>query len=316
MIESLLRSESLELAMTAERPSGVLIVDKPANITSATVVNRIKRFSEVKKVGHTGTLDPFATGVMVCPVNQATRLSRFFLHGWKTYDALMRLGTETDTQDATGTVTQSREVPELDGRMIHAAVNRFLGEISQLPPAYSALKHKGRPLYEYARNGAPVQKPARTVTIDRISIESIDLPEIRFTVCCSSGTYIRTLCADIGTALNCGAHLKQLRRIESSGFGIDEAKPLTKLEDLAARGRLSEKIVPMAPALRGMSAYTADKALTERIKYGKIIYQHDVDDIPESDYIKIIDTQENLLAIISPTQYGERFDYCCVFHHA
>ena len=304
------------MTMTAEQPSGILIVDKPADITSATVVNRIKRFSEVKKVGHTGTLDPFATGVMVCPVNQATRLSRFFLHGWKTYDAVMVLGTETDTQDVTGTVIQTHKVPELDTQMIRAAVNRFQGEISQVPPAYSALKHKGRPLYEYARNGTPVHKPARTVTIDRISIESIDLPEIRFTAWCSSGTYIRTLCADIGTALGCGAHLKQLRRIESSGFRIDEAEPLTHLEDLAAKGRLSEKIVPMAHALRGMIAYTANKALTERIKYGKIIYQHDVDGIPESDYIKIIDAQENLLAVIAPDPNGDRFDYCCVFHHA
>lgn len=304
------------MTMTGKRPSGILIVDKPAGITSAAVVNRIKRFPEVQKVGHTGTLDPFATGVMVCPINQATRLSRFFLHSRKTYVAVMALGVETDTQDATGTVIKSYELPELDSRMIHAAVHRFQGEISQIPPAYSALKHRGKPLYEYARNGMPLQKPARTVRIERISIESIDLPEIRFTVRCSSGTYIRTLCADIGTSLGCGAHLKQLRRIESSGFKIEEAESLTNLTDLSAQGRLSERLVPMARALRGMSAYTADKALTERIKYGKIIYQHDVDGIPESDYIKIIDAQENLLAVISPKPGGDRFDYCCVFHHA
>ncbi len=304
------------MTLTAKRPSGILVVDKPPDITSAGVVNRIKRFPEVKKIGHTGTLDPFATGVMVCPVHEATRLSRFFLHSRKTYAAVMVLGIETDTQDATGTVIKSHELPELDNRMIHAAVGRYQGEISQVPPSYSALKHRGKPLYEYARNGAPVQKPARTVTIEQISIESINLPEIRFTVRCSSGTYIRTLCADIGTALGCGAHLKELRRIESSGFQIDEAEPLAELEALAARGRLLDKIVPMARALRGMRAHTADKALTERIKYGKIIYQHDVDGIPESDYIKIIDAQENLLAVISPNPNGDRFDYCCVFHHA
>jgi len=304
------------LTMTTQRPSGILIVDKPADITSAGVVNRIKRFPEVKKVGHTGTLDPFATGVMVCPVNEATRLSRFFLHSWKTYDAVMVLGTETDTQDATGTIVSTHELPAIDRRMIQDAADRFQGEISQIPPAYSALKHKGRPLYEYARNGTPVQKPARPVTINRISIEDIDLPEIRFTVCCSSGTYIRTLCTDIGSVLGCGGHLKHLRRIESSGFKIEEAEPLKTLEDLAAQCRFSEKIVPMAHALRGMRAYTADKALTERIKYGKIIYQHDVDGIPETDYIKIIDAQENLLAVICPSKSGDRFDYCCVFHHA
>ena len=299
-----------------ELPSGILIVDKPAHITSATVVKCIKRFPEVKKAGHTGTLDPFATGVILCPINQATRLSRFFLHGWKTYDAVMVLGTETDTQDATGTVIQKQALPVLENRAIQEAVTRFQGEISQVPPVYSALKHNGRPLYEYARNGNPIQKPARLVTIDRIEIKRIGLPEIQFTVSCSSGTYIRTLCADIGSVLGCGGHLKQLRRIESSGFKIDEAAPLTGLEQMAANGRLSENIVPMARALRGMTAYTADNVLTERIKYGKIIYLHDVDGIPETDYIKVIDTQENLLAVLSRAESGDRFDYCCVFHHA
>jgi len=296
-------------------PSGILPIDKPERITSATVVNRIKKSPEVKKAGHTGTLDPFATGVILCLVNQATRLSRFFLSGWKTYDAVMVLGTETDTQDGTGTVIKKYAVPKIDNRLIQETMARFQGEISQIPPAYSALKHNGKPLYAYARDGAPVHKSARRVEIDRIDIQRIDLPEIRFRVCCSSGTYIRTLCADIGSELDYGGHLKDLRRIESSGFRIEETEPLKKLEQLAAEGRLSEKIVPMAPALRGMAAYTADKALTERIKYGKMIYQHEVDGIPENDYIKVIDSDANLLAVLSRPKDGDRLDYCCVFHH-
>ena len=301
--------------MKYQQPSGILIVDKPERITSAAVVNRIKRFPEVIKAGHAGTLDPFATGVMLCLINQATRLSRFLLHGWKTYDAVMVLGVATDTQDATGNVIKKEPLPELGDQHIRAAAKRFLGEISQMPPVYSALKHNGKPLYEYARDGRPIQKPARRVTIDRIAIDSIDLPEVRFTVCCSSGTYIRTLCADIGQTLGCGAHLKDLRRTESSDFRIEEAEPLEKLEQAAAAGRLSEKIVPMADALRGMTAVTADKALTERIKYGKIIYQHDVDDIPETDYIKVLDTDKNLLAVLFRSGNLDRLDYCCVFHH-
>ena len=300
--------------MKYQQPSGILIVDKPERITSADVVNRIKRFPEVKKAGHAGTLDPFATGVILCLINQATRLSRFLLQGWKTYDAVMVLGTATDTQDATGNVIREQLLPALDNRTIQAAVKRFLGEISQVPPAYSALKHNGKPLYEYAREGRPIQKPARRVTIDSIEINSIDLPEIRFTVCCSSGTYIRTLCADIGQTLGCGAHLKDLRRIKSSGFRIEESEMLEKIEYTAAAGRLSEKIIPMADALRGMTAVTADKALTERIKYGKIIYQHDVDDIPETDYIKVLDTEKNLLAVLFRSGNQDRLDYCCVFH--
>jgi len=304
--------------MKSQAPSGILIVDKPENLTSASVVKRIKKFPEVKKTGHTGTLDPLATGVLLCPINQATRLSRFFLHGWKTYDALMVLGAETDTQDAAGTITRSLQVPPLDAAAIETAVKEFEGEISQIPPAYSALKHKGRPLYEYARNGQPVYKPARPVTIERIAITRVDLPEISLSIRCSSGTYIRTLCADIGHALGCGGHLKALRRTESSGFTIADARQLDEHEDLAAQGRLSESLIPMSKALGKIPAHIADKALTERIKYGKIIYLHEIDCIAETDYLKVLDPDENLLAVLYRGERGhpDRFDYCCVFHHA
>lgn len=307
--------------------SGILIVDKPEQMTSAAVVNRIKKLPGIKKAGHTGTLDPLATGILLCPVNKATRISRFLLQGWKTYEAVLMLGVETDTQDATGSRTRSAEVSGLDRTRIEAAVSAFKGEISQVPPVYSALKHKGRPLYEYARAGRPVQKDARQVTIDRIAVTWVDLPEIGLSVRCSSGTYVRTLCVDIGRTLGCGGHMKALRRTEVSGFEITTASPPPELEDLAARGRLAERIVPMAEALRDMPAHTADKALTQRIKYGKIIFRQEIDgqDIEgqgidgaaKTDYIKILDPNGNLLAILY--QGGEaaaldRFEYVCVFH--
>lgn len=305
------------LTMKNENPAGVLVVDKPENMSSAGVVKRIKRFPGIKKAGHAGTLDPQATGILLCPVNQATRLSRFFLQGWKTYDAVMLLGIETDTQDAAGTVTRSSEIPKIDKAAVENAIAPFQGEIRQMPPIYSALKHKGRPLYEYARNGQPVQKPARRVSIEKIAVNGMDLPEIRLTVRCSSGTYIRTLCADIGHALGCGGHLKQLRRTESSGFTIDEARGLDEYEKPAADGRLSECLVPMAKALRTIPAHIADKALTERIKYGKMIYLNDIDGTAETDYLKILDPDENLLAVLSRDERAHpgRFRYCCVFHH-
>ncbi len=303
--------------MKSENPAGVLLVDKAENISSAGVVKRIKRFAGVKKAGHAGTLDPLATGILLCPVNQATRLSRFFLQGWKTYEAIMVLGVETDTQDAAGKITRSREVPPIDMPAVENAIIPFQGEIRQIPPVYSALKHKGRPLYEYARNGQAVQKPARGVSIDKIAVTGMDLPEICLTVRCSSGTYIRTLCADIGHALGCGAHLKQLRRTENSGFTIDEARGLDEHEKLAADGRLSECLVPMAKALRTIPAHIADKALTERIKYGKIIHLNDIGDTVETDYLKILDPDENLLAVLCRDEriHPGRFQYCCVFHH-
>ncbi len=193
----------------------------------------------------------------------------------------------------------------------------FQGKISQIPPVYSALKHKGKPLYKYARAGRPVQKSARQVTIDRIAVTRVELPEIGFTVRCSSGTYVRTLCADIGHALDCGGHLKALRRTELSDFGIEEANSLEALEKIETCGQLSEEVVPMGPALRGMPALMADKALTDRIKYGKIVFRQEIDCIAETDYIKILDPAGKLLAILYQGDAADkdRFDYACVFHH-
>ena len=190
--------------------SGMLIIDKPAGITSAKVVALLKRNAGLRKVGHTGTLDPFATGVLICCVNQATRLARFFLHGSKKYQGTLVLGTETDTLDGTGNVTATCEHTDFSVDRIESAFRRFVGAIDQVPPVYSALKHHGVPLYKLARKGTPVQKPARQVTISSLDILNIDLPKIDFQVACSAGTYIRTLCADIGTELGCGGHLQRL----------------------------------------------------------------------------------------------------------
>ena len=145
--------------------SGILVVDKPAGLTSAKVVARVKKLLGARKVGHTGTLDPFATGVLICCINKATKLSRFFLKGWKKYTAVLHLGIETDTQDSTGSVISVVNAVALDERFIRTVFQQFEGTIEQVPPVYSALKHKGVPLYKLARNGKPVQKPARQVTI-------------------------------------------------------------------------------------------------------------------------------------------------------
>ncbi len=303
--------------MKSGSPSGIVLVDKPEQMSSAAAVARIKKLTKAKKAGHAGTLDPEATGLLLCPVNKATRLSRFFLHGWKSYEALLVLGAETDTQDAAGRVTERRTVPELDPYRLQVVMDQFQGEISQIPPAYSALKHKGRPLYEYARNGHPVQKPARRVSIEHIALQRLEPPEVAFFLRCSAGTYIRTLCADIGRSLGCGAYLKTLRRTESCGFHVDEAWTPGKIEEMAAAGRIGDCLIPMSRALRGMAAHTADKALTNKIKYGKMIYLHDVDGMPETGYIKILDAEENLLAVLCREETGNnRLKYCCVFHHA
>jgi len=297
--------------------SGVIVVDKPPGITSAKVVARVKKLLKARKAGHTGTLDPFATGVLVCCINRATKLSRFFLHGEKKYEAVLHLGIETDTQDSTGNVTNICNNVEFSKKTIQSAFRRFEGTIKQLPPVYSALKHKGIPLYKLARSKRPVQKPARQVSIIYLKILEVHLPTIRFEVFCSAGTYIRTLCADIGTSLGCGGHLEELRRIESSGFTIADAVTLEKLEDLTFSKNSSDRIISMSNALKGIPEHIADKVLVNKINHGHIITKNDfmLETINAFEgFIKIVDTDKDLVAVLKYTKDKNRYDYCCVFN--
>jgi tRNA pseudouridine55 synthase len=285
-------------------------------LTSAGVTNRLKKIPGVFKVGHTGTLDPFASGVLVCTINQATRLSRFFLSSEKKYQATMVLGLETDTQDATGKILNAASVECVSESDIHGAAKRFEGDIQQVPPAFSALKHNGVPLYTYARKGTPVIKPGRPVSISYIRILGVALPEVRFEVCCSSGTYIRTLCADLGKSLGCGGHLKTLRRIESGGFSIHEAIPLNAIESCNSIEALRKNIVPMADSLKNMDVYVAGKDLIDTIKYGKALNIGDI--CPNVDdggnrFTKLISEEGLLLAVVERSENGEAYNYCCVF---
>ena len=297
--------------------SGILIIDKPANISSAGVVARIKRALGGSKTGHAGTLDPFATGVMVCCINQATRLARFFLHSGKTYRATLRLGVTTDTQDLTGTVLSQCEVTNFSTEQIQGVFTAFEGQLLQQPPAFSALKHKGVPLYKLARQGAPVLKPPRPVHISAIDIISIDLPEICFEVTCSAGTYIRTLCSDMGERLGCGGHLRELRRTRSSGFDIENAVGLEEFEKIAQSGGAAELMIPMNKALPGLPQYTADPDLRQKLMTGRTIDTQAImaAALTGPDHrVKIVDTAENLLAILQLEKKSGKLEYCCVFH--
>lgn len=295
--------------------NGVLVVDKPENATSARVVNLIKRTVGAKKAGHTGTLDPFATGVMVCCLNKATRLANFFLKADKTYEAVLFLGVSTDTQDKTGAVVSTAPYGALSPDEIIGAFGRFKGAITQKPPVYSALKYKGEPLYKLARRGMPVQKPPRRIQVHHLDILDIRLPEVRFSVRCSAGTYVRTLCHDIGDALGCGGHLKALRRIESGGFTIHEAHTLADIEDMAARGRIGDAMIGMADALRGMPACMADQDLAERIKNGVRIQKSDLGTAQPGEaepLLKIVDPQNRLLAVVKNDEALDHYVYACV----
>lgn len=291
---------------------GILLVDKPEGISSAKVVSRIKRAAGARKAGHAGTLDPFATGVLVCCLNRATRLARFFLGGEKRYRARMTLGVETDSQDATGTVVAACDPGKPDIAEIRAAVEAFRGKIRQQPPAFSALKHQGVPLYKLARKGTPIQKPPREVQIRSIEVISVDLPQIELDVTCSAGTYIRTLCADIGGRLGYGGHLKTLRRLKSSGFSIDEALTLERIEQEAQAGSLTERILPMASALRNMPAAVADPQVVEKISFGRPIAVSELE-APARGAFKVVDSGDRLVAILEAGNEPDRYTYCGVF---
>jgi tRNA pseudouridine55 synthase len=307
------------MVVNPDRSDGVLVVDKPPDITSAAVVATVKRVLKAGKVGHTGTLDPFATGVMVICIGRATRLSRFFLQGRKTYEATLMLGVTTDTQDRTGRVI-SRTPPEaiqISDDQVREVLARFQGEIEQAPPVYSALKHQGTPLYKLARQGKPVQKPPRAVTIEAIHPTRIAVPEVFFTVTCSAGTYIRTLCSDIGQVLGCGGHLAMLRRIESGGFTLDQAVSLPELTDLAHENRAWERVIPMADALGGMPVHRVDGGLAGRIAHGMPLTASEIP--PETagadGRIRVMadEAPGRLLAVVEWKADRGRYDYCCVF---
>ncbi len=306
------------IEMHGDRLDGVIVVDKPVNMTSAKAVAVVKSVLKAKKAGHTGTLDPFATGVLVCCINDATRLAQFFLKSSKKYEAVMYLGAESDTQDLTGNIISRHEELKFSTREIESVFAEFKGDIEQLPPVYSALKQNGVPLYKLARMGRPVQKPARKVTISDIRILDIKLPEIRFEVSCSAGTYIRTLCADIGTVLGCGGYLKKLQRLESGGFKIQDAMPLSEMETLASTGKILYRVISMSDALMNMPGIVADHALAEKILYGRQISGMDIPSEcrnGQEGTLKITNKHNKLLAILNYDTSGPDYTYCCVFNH-
>lgn len=299
---------------------GVLVIDKPADMSSARVVAVVKKSLKARKVGHAGTLDPFAEGVLICCVNQATRLAGFLLHGSKKYAAQLKLGVETDTQDLTGTVVSTAKVANYSPQTIQSVIESFKGPIEQLPPVYSALKHNGVPLYKLARRGRPVQKPPRQVQIYDIRVTDVNLPYVHFEVSCSAGTYIRTLGADIGQKLGCGGHISALKRTASSGFTLNQAIPLPVLEEAARSGQLSSIMTSMKDALPDIPEISADRHIEKKIRHGQILTTKDLIgpagtqiDCRAGDYLKIVDREQGLVAIVEHHATGDRLTYSCVF---
>lgn len=209
--------------------NGVVIVDKPAGITSHDVVSRLRRIYKTRRVGHTGTLDPMATGVLPVCIGSATKAADMLVSSTKRYSAELMLGKRTDTLDIEGTVIEECPVNVSD-EDIRNAISSFVGEREQLPPMYSAIKQNGKKLYELARMGVETERDKRRIIIHSIEIQSIDIPYVKIDVRCSKGTYIRSLCDDIGRKLGCGAVMTALRRTETAGFTAEEARTIDELE--------------------------------------------------------------------------------------
>lgn len=246
---------------------GVLLLDKPVGLSSNDALIRAKRLYLAKKAGHTGTLDPLASGLLPLCFGEATKFSQDLLDADKTYEATMRLGVRTTTGDAEGEAIDTREV-RCEEADVRAALTRFTGEIVQVPPMYSALKRDGKPLYEYARAGQTVEREGRTVTIHALELIACALPDATFRVTCSKGTYVRTLAEDIGEALDCGAHLVALRRTGVGALTLGHAVTLDALSD-ASEAQRDAWLQPVDALLSTFPLVRLDEEATRRFLHGQ-----------------------------------------------
>ena len=247
--------------------NGILLVDKPAGWTSNDVVQKLRGILHERRIGHAGTLDPMATGLLTVFVGRATRAVEFAEADAKRYRAALRLGLTTDTQDSTGTVLHKTE-SDVTWEALEQALLGFRGEIRQVPPMYSAVKVNGKRLYKLARRGETVERAARTVTIQSLDLLGREGEDWILDIRCSKGTYIRTLCQDIGDALGCGGCMAALRRLEAGAFTVEEAHSLEEIAQAASEGRAETLLLPVDTLFRGVAAETVGAAAEKKIRNG------------------------------------------------
>ena len=276
--------------------NGFLLINKDSGITSSRVVQIVKKKFNFKKVGHLGTLDPMAEGLLILAINRATKFSSLLLQSNKTYQAEVTLGQQTDTDDAEGEITSTHQVmchkQEVEEKLLS-----FLGKSQQLPPAYSALKHKGKPMYKYAREGIQVDKEVRTITIDEIDNISINLPKVSFDIACSKGTYIRSIARDLGNRLECGGHLSRLIRTSQEKFLINSAISIDEA--------CEEDIIPLENAFDNLNAITLNQLDTNAFINGVPLKLK----IDHSDLLRVYDPSKKFIAIGKNTLQGFKHEY-------
>ena len=298
------------MAVTKDRteamePCGVLVVNKHEGVTSHDVVNRVRRLYGTRRVGHTGTLDPLATGVLVVLIGRAAKAAEYLVSDRKRYTATLRLGMTTDSEDITGSVlTESDELPSAD--RVLAVCRDFCGEIMQVPPMYSALKVGGKKLVDLARQGQTIERQPRPVTIYELHCKATEDPKnYVLDVTCSSGTYIRTLCADIGRALGCGGVMATLTRSETGGFGLAQSHTLAELENMSEDER-SALLAPIESLFASLPAVSLPSFYERLSRSGCEIYQKKIKtNLSLGDRVRMCDAQGNFFALGEVREYED-----------
>ena len=286
--------------------NGIINIYKEQGYTSFDVVAKLRGILKMRKIGHTGTLDPDATGVLPVVLGSATKLVDMLTDKKKEYIATLRLGITTDTLDITGTVL-SENTPDVSEGEVRDAILSFIGPQLQTPPMYSAIKVNGRKLYELAREGIEIERQKRSIEIFDIEILDMSLPDIRLRVECSKGTYIRSLCADIGDRLSCGAVMTSLMRTKSGDFAIDRAYTLREVEEAAAGGRVEEMITPVDYCFMDYAGVTVAGDIYKTVRNGNMIRKADIaGELTEGDrsFVRIYDAEGNFLAVYETGKPG------------
>ena len=267
--------------------NGIIFLDKTAGQSSNYALQRVKRLLNAKKAGHTGSLDPLATGVLPLCFGEATKVSQFLLEADKRYLVKVVLGKRTDSGDSDGATLKIQRQINVESETLVAALNKFEGVIQQLPPMYSALKYKGVPLYKFARKGVNIERKLRSVTVRKIVLLNFEDNIVDIDVTCSKGTYIRTLADDLGEELGCGAHVSQLRRIQAGRFTIDGCRKLDDLEAIkesGGLGALDELLIPMDQAITEMPQVLLERKTAKQIKSGQAVF---LDEVPENGLVRL-----------------------------
>ena len=275
--------------------SGVLVVDKPVGMTSHDVVQTIRAGTNIRRAGHTGTLDPRASGVLVVLIGPAVRLSEYVSASDKRYQAIIELGVETDTYDGDGSITRRSPV-EITSEEFETALSGFIGQIEQKPPAYSALKVQGRKAYEMARNGEDVELEPRLINVYNLELLEWDPPEAVIDVYCSSGTYVRSLAHDLGEILGCGANLIGLRRTKSGQFALRDAVPLRKLQEAFVNGDWYKYLIPAAEALGDWYSVELTSEQIDAVRHGHRVPA--LEEVEPNKWSRAISEQGELVALM------------------